>query len=214
MGRAGPAASGLVRTRCVPVSSALFKFVEKLMPMTVIDSQGIPDESLPIVELAAQMRLADSYETVPGQEARLRLRLRASIGAVERRIGKAIIRREFILAGEVKAGTRIQLPIAPVDAIVSVSAARAGALFSLGNARIEPDAHRPVAVMKQAVIDGEWVRMTVKAGFGTWVEVPEALRQAVLLMAEALDAGEGPGLVPMAETLIAPFRSIRIGSTV
>ncbi len=77
---------------------------------------------------------------------------------------------------------------------------------------IEPDGHQPVAVMKHAINEGEWVRMTVHAGFGDWPDVPDALRQAVLLMAEALDAGDGPGLVPMAEALVAPFRNIRVGS--
>ncbi|WP_299651730.1 hypothetical protein [uncultured Jannaschia sp.] len=182
------------------------------MPMTVVDSQGIAEESLPVSELVAQLRLADQYESVPGQEARLKLRLRSAIGAVERRLGKVLIRREFILAGEVKGGTRIVLPIAPVDSVISVSASRAGALFSLGEAMIEPDGHQPVAVMKHAINEGEWVRMTVHAGFGDWPDVPDALRQAVLLMAEALDAGDGPGLVPMAEALVAPFRNIRVGS--
>ncbi|WP_299818571.1 hypothetical protein [uncultured Jannaschia sp.] len=183
------------------------------MSMTVIDSQGIADESLPVAELAAQMRLADQYETVSGQASRLRLRIRAAIGAVERRLGKVLIRREFTLAGEVGGGMRIPLPIAPVESIITVSAARAGVLFALGEARVLADAHRPVALMNRPVNDGEWVRMTVQAGYGDWPDIPEALRQAVLLMAEVLDAGAGPGLIPLAETLVAPFRDIRVGGT-
>lgn len=181
------------------------------MAMTVMDSQGIADEMLPVEDLAAQMRLADGYDDVPGLSARLRLRLRAAIGTVERRLGKALIGREFVLSGIAGGGRRVVLPIAPVDAVVSVSVTRGGVSVALGGASVTPGPVHPVAVLRQDVREGEGLRITVRAGFGPWTAVPSDLQQAVLLTAEALDAGEGHGLGETAQALLAPFRTVRIG---
>lgn len=181
------------------------------MAMTVIDSQGIADEMLPVAQLAAQMRLPDGYEEIPGLSARLGLRLRAAIGSVERRLGKALIGREFVLSGPAQGGRRIVLPIAPVEDVVGVSVSRNGVPVSLGDAVVERDAHHPVIVLPHSVGQGEWLLITVLAGYGAWDAVPDELQQAVLLTAEALDAGEGHGLAEAAEALLAPFRSVRIG---
>lgn len=183
------------------------------MAMTVIDSQGIADEMLPVEQLAAQMRLADGVDEVPGLAARLRLRLRAAIGTVERRLGKAVIGREFVLSGMAQGGRRVVLPIAPVDEVVGVSVTRDGVPIDLGTATVEPDTDCPVVVLPYPVGQGEWLRITVRAGFGPWNAVPDDLQQAVLLTAEALDAGEGHGLSEAAAALLAPFRTIRIGGT-
>ncbi len=181
------------------------------MAMTVIDSEGIADGALPVAELAAQMRLADGFDVVPGLAARLRLRLRAAIGTVERRLGKAVIGREFTLAGPAQGGRRVVLPIAPVTGVVGVSVTRDGVPVLLGQAVVEEDCDHPVIVLPQSVGQGEWLRLTVQAGYGPWEAVPVDLRQAVLLTAEALDAGEGYGLGEAAQALLAPFRSVRIG---
>ncbi len=183
------------------------------MAMTVIDSEGIADEMLPVEQLAAQMRLADGYDEVPGVSARLRLRLRAAIGTVERRLGKALIRREFVLSGTARGGCRVVLPIAPVDAVMSVFLLRNGISIPLGDALVAPDAVHPVVILQQTVAEGDWLRISARAGFGPWSAIPDDLQQAVLLTAEALDAGEGHGLGKAAAALVAPFRSVRIGGT-
>lgn len=181
------------------------------MAMTVIDSEGIADEMLPVEQLAAQMRLADGYDDVPGLSARLRLRLRAAIGTVERQLGKALIGREFTFSGTAGGGRKVVLPMAPVNSVVSVSVTRNGASIPLGKALVAPYAVRPVVTLEQAVAEGEWLRITVVAGYGPWSAVPDDLQQAVLLTAEALDAGEGNGLGEAAQALLAPFRNVRLG---
>ncbi|MCK0166893.1 hypothetical protein MWU52_04945 [Jannaschia sp. S6380] len=179
--------------------------------MTVIDSEGIADEMLPLAELAAQMRLADGFEVVPGQADRLRLRLRAGIEAVERRLGRALIAREFLLSGEVLGGRRVPLPIAPVEAVLSAAISRAGALFALDAATVEAGARGTEAVLARAVSDGEVLQLRVRAGYGVWSDVPGPLRQAALLLAEALDMGGDAEARRMAEAMMAPFRPLRIG---
>lgn len=181
------------------------------MAMTVIDPGRVADEMLPVAELAVQMRLADGVAASPDQADRLRLRLRAAIDAVERRIGKVLIAREMVLVGNVEDGRRTRLPVAPVEALLAATVRRGEADLTLGPGAVEIDAHRPVAVLPASVRGTEIVRLTVRAGFGSWSAVPDALRQAVLLTAEALDAGEEPGLVGTVEALLAPFREIRLG---
>jgi len=88
------------------------------MAIRVQTGQAIADEALPVAELAAQMRLPDRYEDVPGMTDRLCLRLRSAIAVVERRLGKALIQREFVLTGVSEGGDVAALPIAPVPSVV------------------------------------------------------------------------------------------------
>lgn len=181
------------------------------MAMTVIEVGAISDERLPLGQLAAQMRLADGVIGDPEQGLRLRSRLRAAIDLAERRLGKILLLRDVILDGPVEGGRRIRLPVAPVAGIVDAAVIRGGIETPLGAVSIEAAGEGAVAVLSVPVGVDETVRMTVTAGFGDWAAIPEGVAQAVLLIAEALDAGEGPALVPMAETLLAPYRAVRIG---
>lgn len=181
------------------------------MAMIVTDSGGIADELLPVAELAVQMRLADGVVAAPDQAERLRLRLRAAMDIVERRIARVLIERDVTLTGTVEDGRRVRLPIAPVSAFLAGTVRRGGVDLSFGAGSIEADGHRTVAILPVSVRSEETVRLTLRAGYGAWAAIPDALRQAVLLTAEALDAGEGPGVVATVDTLLSPFRVIRLG---
>ncbi|MEM9795793.1 MAG: hypothetical protein AAF919_04855 [Pseudomonadota bacterium] len=181
------------------------------MTLMVLDAQGIADGALPVAELAAQMRLADDYDTVPGQAERLRLRLRAAISSVERQTGKALIARDFILSGQSSTADRIGLPLAPVAEVHTVRLLRTTGSEDVAVAGLETDTHRPVVALKGLITQGERIEIAVRAGFGDWSAVPDGLAQAVLLIAEGIDQGEGPMLTPTAAQLLAPWKVRRIG---
>ncbi|SFI38637.1 head-tail connector protein [Jannaschia pohangensis] len=180
------------------------------MAIRVQDGQAIADEALPLAELAAQMRLPDGFESVPGMAERLRLRLRSAIAAVERRLGKALIAREFTLIGVSEGGQKVSLPIAPVEAVLSSEADHSGTTETLGAASVDDDGYRPVAKLARSVARGDRLTLVVQAGYGPWTAVPPDLRQAVLLVADAMETDHGK--VPeAAEALLAPHRLLRLG---
>ncbi|MEL6587054.1 MAG: hypothetical protein AAFY65_04825 [Pseudomonadota bacterium] len=177
----------------------------------VLESEGIANGNLPVAQLAAQMRLPDGYETVPGQSARLQQRLRAAIVSLERRIAKALLRRDFVLGGPVKGGGEVFLPLAPVWGVSRVELLDAGGGETLPNAEISGGQMAPCLSFGRALSQGAYVRITADAGWGTWDDVPEPLAEAALLMAEALDTGEGPAVNEVVDGLVAPWRLRRLG---
>lgn len=182
------------------------------MAMMVQGSDGIEDGALPVAELAASMRLADGYDTVPGQLDRMLARLRAAIATVERRTGKVLIERNFVLQGTAEAGTRVVVPVSPVSAVLSAAVQIGSVSVDLGDATVEPHPHRPVVVLTRSVRSGTSLTITVTGGYSAWDQVPAPLREAVLTMAEQLDRGDaGTGQV---ECLISPYRALRIGGGV
>jgi len=180
------------------------------MAMKLQRSEGIADEALPVAQLAAQMRLAETYDIVPGQSERLRLRLRAAISSIEARLGKVLIAREVVVAGLTGVGQEILLPIAPVAEVLGAELTMRSGPRALGPVTLRSDPHRPVALLSEAVGEGLPLTMTLRAGYGTWNAVPDALQQAVLLMAETLDAGDMAVGVQI-DALLAPFRGLRLG---
>ena len=183
------------------------------MAFTVIETGTISDGDLPVDRLAAQMRLADGVADDPEQAKRLRLRLRAAIDLIERRIGRVLLSRSVTLGGRSTGQRRIELPIAPVSAVTAMSLHRAGGDVAHTLPRIEAAADRPVAILAQPIRAEEYIVMTVTAGVDAWDLVPHGLSQAVLLLAEALDAGDREILTPMVRSLLRPFERMRIGGT-
>ena len=181
------------------------------MALLLIEIDEVPDAALPLAELAAQMRLADGTIDDPAQAARLRARLRAAIDDVERRTGRALARRTAVLAGAAGDARRIALPVTPVARIVEARVRRGAADVPLGAVALETGVAGTVALLGEPVGEAELVTLVLEVGPDGWAAVPPGLRQAVLLIAEALDAGEGPALTPMAERLLAAHRPVRIG---
>ncbi len=180
------------------------------MAMMVQGSDEIADEAVPVADLAMSMRLPDGYDAVPGQVARLRSRLRAAIVTVERRTGRALIARTFTLEGTAPGGRGVPLPIGPVAAVTSAEVRSGTGAVPLSVDAVEGYPHRPVAMLRQALVEGSRITMTMEAGYSVWAQVPEPLREAVLHLAEALDMGEADA-TPRLEGLIAPYRRLRIG---
>ncbi len=156
---------------------------------------AVPDAALPVAALHGHLRLASGFagEGVPEEEALLRFYLRAALAAIEGRIGKALLEREF--RWEVGfwrdggAGGQA-LPLAPVAEILSLALrSRDGAEVAVDPARyrLAADAHRPRLVpvgrfLPSLPVGGQAV-VVLRAGFGGWDDLPADLAQAVLLLA-------------------------------
>ncbi|MGB3406877.1 MAG: hypothetical protein WBA67_05225 [Jannaschia sp.] len=181
------------------------------MVLMVLETEALADEALPLAQLAAHMRLAEGYAAIPGQDERLRQRLRAAIATLERRLGKILIAREVVLTGTIGDALKIGLPIAPVQAVVRVDVLHGGVATPLEGVRIEQGGVSPCLVLPRRVPSGASVHATLLAGWGAWEAIPEPLAEAVLLTAEALDAGEDTVVGAMVASLIAPFRLRRLG---
>ncbi|CTQ50910.1 head-tail connector protein [Jannaschia donghaensis] len=182
------------------------------MAMIVQGSDGITEEALPVADLAACLRLMDGYDTVPGQMARLRSRLRAAITMVEGRTGHVLVARDLQLTGAAQGGFREIVPLSPLVAVTRAEVRQGLVSVDLGAATIEPHPHRPTIVFARAVQPGAILSVAVTAGYSAWEQVPAPLREAVLAMAQGLDGAEN--MTATTEALIAPYRAMRIGGGV
>ncbi|SDZ30733.1 phage conserved hypothetical protein, phiE125 gp8 family [Jannaschia faecimaris] len=179
------------------------------MAMMVQGSDGIEDDVLPVADLAASMRLADGFESVPGQMARLRGRLRAAIAIVETRTSKVLVAREFMLRGVAKDGTRQAVSISPLVEVIAAEVQQGTTVVDLGEVLVEPHPHRAVLVFERSLRVGAVLTLRVTAGYSAWSQVPAPLREAVLMIAQGLDSGDD--VTAQAESLMAPYRALRIG---
>lgn len=191
-----------------------------LTEMTVV-----PGASLPVQALKDHLRLGTGFAEDGMQDGLIETYLRAAIAAVEGRIGKVLLARQYRLTLEDwRAAGEQPLPVAPISGIVSVTvvdAAEVATVVAAGRYRLVPDLHRPklvaVGVMLPSVpMDGR-AEVVFDAGFGTtWGQVPADLAQAVILLAaeyyEVRQVGEGreAGLPFAVQALIERWRTVRI----
>lgn len=161
--------------------------------MRIWEETEISGADLPVSELKDHLRMGSGFADDGLQDALVAGYLRAAMTAIEGRIGKALLLRDFVLDLPGWRDPAAQpLPIAPVSEVVSVSVLEGGAggtsvVVPAHRWYLEPDLHRPRLVAKHfslpAVPSGARARIALKAGFGAWSDIPSDLRQAVLLLA-------------------------------
>ena len=118
---------------------------------------------------------------------------------------------------------RQALPLAPISAVTALRIVdRLGVATVIGASlyRLERDMHRPVlwgaTGSLPAIPAGGTAEVDFTAGFGpAWSDVPEDLRQAVLLLAahfyENRNAAQGETVMPFGvSSLIQRYRNVRI----
>lgn len=160
--------------------------------MMMQEDAAIPVAALPIAELRDHLRLGSGFGADGVQDGLIESYLRASLLAIEGRIGKALIAREVRWTlGAWRHPQAQALPVAPVTSIVSVTLVdSAGGRQTVPPAgyRLVADLHRPKLAARGSALpsipmDG-LAEIVFVAGFGgIWPEVPADLRQAVLLLA-------------------------------
>ena len=193
--------------------------------MNLVETGSVAVTALPLAEFRAHLRLGTGFGAETLQDAVLEGYLRAALAAVEARISKVLLARDFemTVAEWSEAGVLV-LPRAPVSAVSRVAlrdVTGAGTVVDAEAYRLEVDAHWPklrsVGVCLPNIGSGEAV-VALTAGFGAWADVPADLQQAVLLLASHYyeyrnETALARGCMPFGVTsLIERFRPLRIGA--
>lgn len=193
--------------------------------MILTEETTIPGVALPVQGLKDHLRLGSGFADDGMQDGLIETYLRAAIAAIEGRIGKALIARQFRWRIEDWRSLSEQaLPIAPVSAITSVTvydAVGTGSLMAASSYNLVPDTHRPRLVARGILLptvpDDGRVEIVFGAGFGpAWANVPADLAQAVLLLAAGNYEsrhdviGQPGGLPQSVQVLIERWRTVRV----
>lgn len=192
--------------------------------MMLSEVTPVPQAVLPVAEFKDHLRLGTGFTDDGAQDALAESYLRAAMAAIEGRIGKALIARDFVLElSEWRWPEAQALPLAPVGAVASVTVRdRAGLPDVIAATRYQlvRDAQRPKIVATGALLPGIPVGGTVEvvftAGFGpAWADVPGDLAQAVFLLAAQYhefrhEAGQAQAMPFGVLALIERWRTVRV----
>ena len=192
--------------------------------MMLTEETPVPQAALPVEEMKDHLRMGSGFADDGLQDGLIETCLRASLAAIEGRIGKMLFQRRFLWVLDCWRDDEQALPVAPVSSLVSVTLVDAvgGEVAVVPAAyRLVKDLHRPRLAGKGGslpTIPGEGVAKVVfDAGFGAaWTDIPVDLRQAVLLLAGEFyehrhdDGAQAAGLPFGVVTLIERWRTVRI----
>lgn len=191
-----------------------------LTELTTVSGAG-----LPVQGLKDHLRLGTGFSDGGMQDGLIETYLRSAMAAVEGRIGKVLITRQFKMTlQDWRDGSEQALPVAPVSALVSVTlfdVTGAPTVIAADRYRLIQDNHRPKLaatgyLLPSVPTDGR-IEVVFDAGFGAaWANVPPDLQQAVFLMAghyyehrnEFAEAT--PGLPYPVQALIERWRTVRV----
>lgn len=193
--------------------------------MMLTEETTVPSAVLPVQALKEHLRLGSGFTDGDIQDGLVESYLRASIAAIEARIGKVLIERRFAwVLDDWRDPVEQALPVAPVSALVSLTLADAEGdetAVAPETYRLIPDLHRPRlagrGTLLPTVPSQGSVRVVFDAGFGAaWANVPVDLQQAVMLLASEYyehrhdDSAQMAGLPFGVVTLIERWRTVRI----
>ena len=193
--------------------------------MQLSETAVLADADLPVAAFRAHLRLGTGFADAESQDEALAGFLRAAIGVIEARTGKALIIRGFrlVLSGWRWADAQA-LPVAPVVAVTSLTM-RDGA----GNAqpvdearwRLVADGERPRIVARGAMLPaiprGGRAEIDFDAGLAAgWAVLPGDLAQAVFLLAaqyyEARSGAQAGAIPEGVAALIARWQPVRLSA--
>ncbi len=188
--------------------------------MDLIETSAVNDGDLPVAAFRAHLRLGTGFADEATGDALLVQYLRGALAAIEARTGKALMQRDFRLTLPCWRWPDAQaLPVAPVSAVASVTLVDAAGVPEVVDAdrwRLVVDRHRPQIVAAGAVLPmaptGGRIEVDFTAGFGDWADLPDDLRQAVLLLAAQYYEGRtgGAALPGTVSALLARWVPLRV----
>ena len=189
--------------------------------MDLYETSVVDDGDLPVAAFRAHLRLGAGFADQATGDPLLVQYLRAAISAIEARISKALMSRDFRLILPCWRWADAQaLPLAPVTAVTAVTMIDGdgvAAAVDPARWRLVVDRHRPQVLATGAVLPGVptngRVEIDFTAGFGaTWDAVPQDLQQAVMLLAAQFYEGRtGAEPVPgPVGALLARWAPVRV----
>jgi uncharacterized phiE125 gp8 family phage protein len=194
----------------------------------ILTELGAPAaEALPVRAFAEHLKLGSGFADDGSLDAVLELYLRSAIAAVEARIGRALLSREFSwTVTRWREDASQGLPIGPVSSVESVTLVGPDGAETI----VEPETWSVMRDSQRPRLVGRFGRnlpriprsghaeIRFMAGFGEdWNAVPADLRQAVLMLAAHYfenrgDGAETPVAMPFGVlVLIEAYRATRIG---
>ena len=194
--------------------------------MILTEITSISSGVLPFYSLKNHLRMGTGFIEDDLQDPLLEAYLRASISAIENKLGIAIIERNFLLnLTGWRDGAEQNLPVRPVSAIDSVTT-HSGIGVSTpedsASYRLVQDSQSPSIAATGSCLpgipNGGSVDVVFTAGYGpVWDDVPQDLAQATLVLAawfyeNRTGAPFASGVFPAAVlALIEPYRALRTG---
>ena len=192
--------------------------------MMLSEVTAVPQAVLPVAEFKDHLRLGTGFADDGAQDALVASYLRAALAAIEGRIGKALLARDFLWSVTGWRWPDAQaFPVSPVSAVIAVTTRdRAGVADVIDPARyrLEEDLHRPRLVATGALLPGipvgGKVEIVFTGGFGpAWADVPVDLAQAVFLLAADYhenrhESGMGSAMPFGVMALIERWRTVRV----
>jgi uncharacterized phiE125 gp8 family phage protein len=186
-----------------------------------------PSAAVPVRAFAEHLRLGSGFEDDGAEDALLELYLRAAMAAIEARLGRALLARDFSFTVSRWREEACQgLPVGPVRSVSEVRLIDAEG----GETVVDPAAWSVMRDSQRPRLMGRFGRSLPKiprsgraeirfsAGFGDgWDEVPADLRQAVFLLAahfyeNRAEGAAAAGAMPFGVlVLIEAYRATRIG---
>ncbi|WP_163849676.1 head-tail connector protein [Pseudooceanicola aestuarii] len=194
--------------------------------MMLTETTRVPLAVLPLERLKSQLRLGTGFAAEDLQDDLLEGFLRAALAAVEARISKALILRDFTLqvtAWRDPAGQALPLaPVQEVTALRLVDATGAEQVVAAERYRLIHDRHMPVLAPRAAGLPAiptqGRAEISLRAGLGAvWSDLPGDLGQAVMLLAAHYyeyrnETALGEGCMPFGTSaLIEKYRPLRVG---
>ena len=181
---------------------------------------------VPVRAFAGHLALGSGFEDDGSQDAVLELYLRAAMAAIEARVGRALLAREFAWSVYCWREAASQaMPIGPVRSVDSVTLVAADGAEEAADPEtwsVMRDSQRPRLVgrfgrnLPRIPRSGQ-AEIRFRAGFGeVWDDVPADLRQAVFLLAahfyERRSEDAAAASMPFGVlVLIEAYRATRIG---
>lgn len=195
--------------------------------MNLTETTPLTSADFPIAEFKEYLRLGSGFTDDNVQDAYLETCLRAAMGAIEARTTKVLIERSFdytfLQYREERGG--MLMPISPLvylNQFLVYDRDGASVSYSKNDFQLVDDAQRPVLQAKTGSLPTipaqGWAMLRFLAGYGAWVDVPENLQQAMLVLAAHFYENRdtmvnGGGQMPLAvAALLAPFQRVRMGA--
>ncbi|WP_425090964.1 head-tail connector protein [Tropicimonas sp. S265A] len=190
--------------------------------MNIVEETSVPAEALPLQAFREHLRLGSGFSDDSLQDALLESTLRAAIGAIEYRTGKALFRRTFVLRLEEWAKGTFQPimrgPLVQVDEVRIVTSGGSVTPVAASTYKVVPDNFRAGIEALQTlptVPANAHIEITFQAGYGAnWQDVPESLAQATMVLGahfyETRGGAPDTGLPMLVRVLIEAFRDLRL----